>query len=242
MLGGIAGSSLHAQPPAFEVATVKIHPLGDNGLSPPEFVNGAFTARNVSMRRLLRAAYGLSDSRIIGPEWLDSDRYDLAARYPSGVPDRDLMPMLQTLLKDRFHIAVHSEMKEMSVFDMTVAKGGLKMPLFDPAHPAPPRSPGGSMNIAAIATNGVATMAELALRLSAAAGKPVLDKTNVEGRYGFMLIYTPVSTQPIDNTVGVDAPDFFTAVEQQLGLRLEPRKDSIEVVIVDHAERVPTEN
>jgi uncharacterized protein (TIGR03435 family) len=151
--------------------------------------------------------------------------------------------MLQTLMKDRFHIAVHREMKEMPVFEMVVAKGGLKMPVFDPGHPAPPRGPaGGSMNFAAIATNGVATMPELALRLTVSAGRPILDRTGVAGRYGFFLMYTPVSTQPVDNGPGAGAPDFFTAVEQQLGLRLEPKKESIEVLVVDHAERIPTEN
>ena len=84
---------------------------------------------------ILRAAYDLPESRIIGPDWLDSDRFDLAGKAPAGVPDTEFMPMLQALLKERFHLAVHRETKEMQVFDMVVAKGGLKIWLFDPAHP-----------------------------------------------------------------------------------------------------------
>jgi uncharacterized protein (TIGR03435 family) len=137
VITGAAGPALRAQSPAFEVASVKINSTSDNGMSSPDFRNGTFTARNVSMRRLLRTAYELSDLQITGPDWLDSDRYDLAAKSPQGAPDTELMPMLQALLKERFHLAVHREMKEMPVFDMVVAKGGLKIWLFDPAHPVP---------------------------------------------------------------------------------------------------------
>jgi uncharacterized protein (TIGR03435 family) len=236
-------ATLHSQPPAFEVATVKVNHTGDNGMSRPNLRNGMLTARNVSMKMLLRAAYDLSEPRITGPDWLDSDRYDLAAKSPQGVPDSELMPMLQALLKDRFHLVVHREMKEMSVFDMVVAKSGLKMPVFDPAHPAPPRGPaGGSMDFTAISSNGIATMSQLALQLTGSAGRPVLDKTGVEGRYGYFLMYTPIAAQSANGVVGSGAPDFFTAVEQQLGLRLEPKKESVEILVVDHADRVPTEN
>jgi len=238
---GTVGSALCAQSPAFEVATVKIHPAGDNAMSGPDFKNGTFTARNVWMRRLLRAAYGLSDLQISGPDWLDSDRYDVVAKSPQGVADTDLMPMLQALLKERFHLAVHREMKEMQAFDMVVAKGGLKIWLFDPARPVvKPRPPADPTGV--VASNGVVTMPELATRLTNSAGRPVLDKTGLEGRYGFFLMYTMLSAQSGDATAGSGPPDFFAAVEQQLGLRLEPKKESIEILVVDHAERVPTEN
>lgn len=243
VLAGTAISVTCAQSPAFEVASVKINRSGDRGLARPDLKNGTLTARNVSMRMLLRAAYDLSESRITGPDWLDSDRYDLVAKSPQGVPDSEMMLMLQTLLKDRFHVAVHPETKEMPVFDMVVAKGGLKMPPFDPAHPAPPRGPaGGAMDFSAISSDGVVTMSQLALRFAVSAGRPVLDKTGVEGRYGYFLMYTPVPAQSADGRAGSGAPDFFTAVEQELGLKLEPKKESIEVLIVDHAERIPTEN
>ena len=243
VIAGTSASSLRAQSPAFEASTVKVNNSGENAAVFPNLKRGTFTARNVSLRSLLRTAYDLSESRITGPDWLDSARYDLAAKSPQGVPDTDLMPMLQTLLKDRFHLAVHREMKEMQVFDMVVAKGGLKMPVFDPSHPAPPRGPaGGAMDFTAIASNGIATMSQLALQLTASAERPVLDKTGVEGRYGFFLMYTPVAAQSTAGASGAGAPDFFTAVEQQLGLKLEPKKEAIDILIVDHADRIPTEN
>jgi uncharacterized protein (TIGR03435 family) len=242
VIAGTAGSALRAQSPSFEVASVKIHPAGDNGFSSPDFKNGTFTTRNVSMRRLLRDAYELSESRIPGPDWLDSDSYDVVARAPQGVPDGELMPMLQALLKERFHLAVHREMKEMPVFDMVVAKGGLKIWPFDPARPVVKPPPPANPTSAMVASNGVVTMPQLAIRLTLSAGRPVLDKTGLDGRYGFFLLYEMLTAQSNDTAAGSGPPDFFAAVEQQLGLRLEPKKESIEILVVDRADRVPTEN
>jgi uncharacterized protein (TIGR03435 family) len=229
---------LPAQSPAFEVATVKVNHSGDNSSGFPALRNGTLTGRNVTMRMMLRAAYGLSESRISGPDWLDSDRFDLAGKAAPGVPDSELMPMFQTLLKDRFQLEVHREMREMPVFDMIVAKAGLKMSLSSPEHPfpTPPPNPGGYMNF------GAGTLPEIAMRLAGSAGRPILDKTGLEGRYGFLLIYTPVSTQTADEAAASGPPDFFMAVEQQLGLKLEPNKEPLEVLVVDHSQRVPTEN
>jgi uncharacterized protein (TIGR03435 family) len=145
-----------------------------------------------------------------------------------------MMPMLQTLLQERFHLTAHREMRDLPVFEMIVAKGGLKMKLSTPEQPfpKPPPNPGGSMNM------GAGTMSEITQRLSGAAGRPILDKTGVEGRYGFLLIFARPSAQP--QTDG--PPDFFTAVEQQMGLKLVAAKAPMEVLVVDRADRVPIEN
>ena len=170
LVTGNVAAALWAQAPAFEVATVKLNRTDGNGGGYPGLRGGLLTGRNCSLRMMLRAAYDLSESRITGPDWLDGDRFDLAGKAPQGVPDTELMPMLQTLLKDRFKVAVHREMKAMPVFDMVVAKGGLKLSLSDPAHPfpTPPPNPGGAMNI------GAGTMPQIAQRLTGAAGRPVL--------------------------------------------------------------------
>jgi uncharacterized protein (TIGR03435 family) len=238
ILSATAVAMLYAQQPAFEVATVKANHSGDGSTGFPGVRDGMVTARNASLKMLLRAAYDLSESRIMGPGWLDTDRFDVTAKPPQGVPASEMMPMLQTLLTERFHLAVHREMKEMPVFDMIVAKGGLKLSLSDPAHPfpTPPANPGGAMNF------GAGTMPQIAQRLGGAAGRPILDKTGLEGSYGFLVIYTPVSAQSAGNALSSGPPDFFTAVEQQMGLKLETKNEPIEVLVVDHAERVPTEN
>lgn len=85
-------------------------------------------------------------------------------------------------------------------------------------------------------------MPQLATHLTAAAGRPVLDKTGLEGRYGFFLFWTQLSAQSADAVAGLGPTDFFAAIEQQLGLKLQPNREPVEILIVDHAERVPAEN
>ena len=146
--------------------------------------------------------------------------------------------MLQALLKDRFRISSHREMKEMSVYEMIVAKGGMKMTPYDATRPpaSPPnRNRGGAVIV------GSGTMPQLAKMLTGSARRPVLDNTGLDGRYNYLLTFTPFSAQS-DILSDSEPPDLFTAVEQQLGLKLEPRKDSIEILVVDHAERAPIGN
>ena len=139
----------HAQQPKFEVTSVKVNRSGDGRSSYPGLTNGRMTAENATLRMILRVAYGLTALQIEGPGWLDSDRFDLEAKSPPGVPDSELMPMLQSLLKERFQLAAHRETKEMPVYDLIVAKGGIKVAPFDPAHipPTPPRNGATSMII-----------------------------------------------------------------------------------------------
>src|ERR1017187_6281875 len=108
-----AGSVLRAQSPVFEVATVKVNRSGSGGSNPPRLTNGRLSAENATMKQLLQVAYDLNALQISGPGWLDSDRFDLAAKSPPGVPDSELMPLLQSLLKERFQLTVHRENKEM---------------------------------------------------------------------------------------------------------------------------------
>jgi uncharacterized protein (TIGR03435 family) len=223
------------QSAGFEVATVKVNHSGSGGSSFPQLRNGVLRAENVSMRSLLQAAYGLSGSRVVGPAWLDSDRFDLAGKAPEGKADGELMPMLQALLKERFHLAVHREMKEMPVYHLIVAAGGVKMARFDPAHPpATPRNRSGAGIV------GTGTMGQLANMLANAAGHPVVDDTGLEGRFSYSLFFAPLTARPGD-TDG-DVADLFTAIQAQLGLRLEGKRESLEVLVVDQAERVPPEN
>lgn len=234
IVGTINAPMLRAQQPAFEVASVKLNRTGSSNSRFPELRNGTLAAENVSLKSLLSVAYGLSRERITGPSWLDSDRFDLAGKAPRGVPNSEMKPMLQALLKDRFKVEVHRESREMPVYDMVVAKGGLKISLSDPEHPLamPPKYEGSMLK-------ATGTMSEIADKITPLAGRPVLDKTGLEGRYAFMLIYSELSGVAADSS---SAPDFFAAVEQQLGLKLEAKKEPIDILIVDHAERVPSAN
>jgi uncharacterized protein (TIGR03435 family) len=239
IVAAAAGPRLWAQTPAFEVATVKVNHSGSGRSNSPRLTNGRLWAENATLKQILQVAYDLSALRITGPDWLDSDRYDLTGKAPQGVPDTELMPMLQSLIRDRFQLAAHRASREMAVYNLVVAKDGLKLSPYDPAHPLvpPPRNGAASMVI------GVGTMAQLASMLTGSAGRPVLDKTGIEGRYGYALTFSPLAAQASPDTASDSGPlDLFAAVQQQLGLKLEPKKDTIEILIVDHAERVPSEN
>ena len=228
-----ASAGLLAQSPAFEVATVKANRSGSGSSNGPFISKGRLAAQNASLRQILQVAYGVSELEISGPDWLNYERFDLAGKVPDGVPDTEIMPMLQSLLKDRFRLAAHDEERETAVYDLTVAKGGAKLTAFDPSHiPAtPPRNGAESMII------GPMTMSQLASQLARPAGRPVIDKTGLEGRYFLAVTFSPLSADPREGAV-----DIFAALQQQLGLRLEPDKEKLRILVVDHAERVPLEN
>lgn len=228
---------LASQDVAFDVATVK-PAAGDAGRSNyPRLYKGTLMAQNVTLKTLLAAAFGLSGLRITGPDWIGTDRFDLAGKAPQGVPDSQFMPMLQALLNERFRIEVHREKKEMATFDMVLANGGLKLTPFDPSKPTPPaRNNGGAMYI------GAATMPQLADGLAGIVGRPVVDRTGVEGRYSFMLQYAQPSLGAPDTTGASNLPDVLTAIPEQLGLKLESKKQQMEILVVDSALRVPVAN
>jgi uncharacterized protein (TIGR03435 family) len=231
----IAAPALRAQSPEFEVASIKAS-RADSGSS-FSFQNGKVAVTNASLLALVQRAYDLGTSRVVGPSWLDSDRYDVLAKSQPGVSDSDMRPMLQNFLKDRFRLSVHWDKKEMPVYEMVVAKDGLKIKPFDPAHLQQEFKPGrGGMSM----IMGVGTMTKLAKSISGSAGRPVIDKTGLEGQYVYQVTFDSLSAQ--SESASDPAPDFFAAVEQQLGLKLESKRAPVEVLVIDHAERMPIEN
>jgi uncharacterized protein (TIGR03435 family) len=222
-----------AQSPEFDVASIKVNRTESSSFS---FRNGEVAATGVSLLGLLRTAYGLGTSRIVGPGWLDSDRYDVLAKSQAGASESNLRLMLQNLLKDRFRMSLHWEKREMPVYEMVVAKDGLKIKPFDPAQPMSEMKP----TPGAVSMMGLASMTSLAETISGSAGRPVIDKTGLHGQYNYRLNFISLSTQ--SENAADPAPDFFAAIEQQLGLKLEPKRAQVEVLVIDHAERVPLEN
>jgi bla regulator protein BlaR1 len=226
---GQAQSKSGQATPVFEVASVKPNLSGDPGAQlNPE--HGNFTAENASLRQLIRLAYHVPDFMISGPAWLDSLRYDINAKGMGDAPQSQVALMLRALLADRFHLQVHRETKEMSVYFLVVAKGGLKLQSADAPDPAPfpnlPPGPHGVMQAARI------SLADLAGNLSRPAGRPVLDRTGIQGTFRLRLWYT--------NNSESEGPDLFAALREQLGLRLEPGRGPVETLAVDHADKVPT--
>ncbi|HWB33142.1 MAG TPA: TIGR03435 family protein [Acidobacteriaceae bacterium] len=211
----------------------------------------AMTLKNMSLHMMIAAAYTLPlHNQIIGlPKWADVETYDMEAKVSeTNAPAfRRLLPMqrnpiLRSVLSDRFHLTCHFETRILAAYALVIAKDGHKLTEAEPKMlPNGMKDPGGistSRNgITATAAPISLLMAELQQRL----GRPVVDRTGLTGRYTFKLSWTPDSASA-PNAPDVDSgPSIFTAIQEQLGLRLEGTHAPVQLLVVDHVER-PTEN
>jgi uncharacterized protein (TIGR03435 family) len=231
---------------AFEVATIKpVDPDAKAGRYIIMQGTHRFVEKAYTLKLLIAAAYDLNPRTISGgPGWIESDHYDIVAVTPGEVrpTHNEQMAMLRNLLTDRFKLTFHREQKVFSVYELEVAKNGPK--LKESASPAddPPSliSTVYPQRIVMPARN--ATMRDLArLMQRAILDRPVVDKTGLTGRYDFDLEWAPDETQfggdvPV---ASADAPSLplFSAIQQQLGLRLEATRGPIAALVVDKAER-----
>jgi uncharacterized protein (TIGR03435 family) len=268
MLAMLAGA-VWGQAPAFEVASVKVAdpaaPLKVSG-GPASTDPGRWTCSRCSLFSLLTHAYRMFEYQIVAPEWSRGTQFTVEATIPAGAKDAQFREMLQQLLAERFKMTAHREQREMSVYELVVAKGGIKMtdnsggpppaaPAQQPALDADgfPNVPGAfGMRMA----NGRGrmqfrqqTMANVAHFLSGPAGRPVLDATGLTGKYAITLSWfletqpqAAIGTSPVPQARVPEGPDLFRALQDQLGLALESRKRPVEVLVVDKAERMPVEN
>ena len=232
----------------YDIVSVKPVKPGAVGGQFPTVTPDGFIARNMPLMRLLYSAFGIfEDYRFSGvPAWGRADRFDVEAKIDSAVTDemQKLSPddrraaqqhMQQALLADRFKLAFHSEMKEVPVYFLVVAKNG---PKFHEANPES-QAPGGRGGAggAGRASGGGLTLRGGSLTffaqqvLSVIAERTVIDKTGLTGKYDFTLHYG------IDSSEDPNAPPLFTALEEQLGLKLESGKAPVEMIVIDHVER-----
>lgn len=226
-----------SKPPAFEVASIRAvssHPLEDlvRGIglySMSAFPANLFTARNATLTILIGTAYGISSDQLSGkPDWLDSQQYDVNAKIEG---DTSLTrEQMQPLLQQRFGLTIHRENKDAQGYALVVAKGGAKL------HP----SKEGMQPHGQLVPNGLQFWScdpgVLASVLAGPAGRPVVDKTGIKGKYDVKLDFAP-ATDPNSNL-----PSIFTALQEQLGLKLEPQRVPVTVFVIDHVNRIPTEN
>jgi uncharacterized protein (TIGR03435 family) len=213
------------QAASFDVASVKPanpNAVGSNTDSDP----GRVTMQNVTLKRCIMRAYEVPDLQITGgPKWLDESRYDVEARadHPAGYAE--LNQMLQTLLAERFHLKLHHETRSLQGYAIVVAKDGLKM------KPSAPGTRGHTSDNPGSVVSTAASISRLALKLSVLLKVPVVDESGVNGSFDFTLHWIPDGAA--DPTAG---PSLFTAMQEQLGLRLEGRKVPTDMLVVDHAE------
>jgi len=256
----VAACGMFAQSPpsrpafdAFEVATIK--PAVDDQKGAYIKMQSAhrFLVKNYTLNSIVGAAWNLTPRAISGgPAWAESDRYDILAGTPGDVqPNLDeQMSMLRKLLADRFKLTFHREQKEFSIYALTVAKGGPKLK----ESAAPPDKLPDLISVVfpdrVLLPARNATIAEFASHFMSRGvlDRPVVDKTGLAAKYDFDLEWADDETQfggqlrkraSADN--GLDKPDLFAAVQQQLGLRLDATRGPVDVLVIDKAER-PSEN
>jgi bla regulator protein blaR1 len=250
--------------PAYEVASIKRDRSGTNMMMLHTTPVG-LSARNIPLRELIRQAYRVEDKQILGaPSWLGSERYDIEAKVSSADTDalRDLSPdqrslMLLPLLADRFQLKVHTEVRDLPVLALVVAKGGPKLREAKPGDTYPNGIKGfdgqggaGLMHMGPgqLTAQGL-PMSSVARLLSQQLGLMVQDETGLTGKYDFTLQWSPDrgaaddGPPPPDNSASTESAgtSVFTAIREQLGLKLESRKAPVEVLVIDHVE-APSEN
>jgi uncharacterized protein (TIGR03435 family) len=232
--------------PSFEVATIKPTALDAKaGRYITMQGTNRFIAKYYTLKLMIAAAYDLSPKVISGgPGWIDSDHDDIVALTPGDVrPSRpEQMAMLRNLLADRFKLTFRREQKEFSIYELELASGGPKLKESTAAANAPAEliSTVYPQRMHLPARN--ASMGDFTSLLQRALlDRPVVDKTGLAGRYDFDLDWAPDETQfggdvPVASS-DAPSPPFFTAIEQQLGLRLEAAKGPVEALVVDNAQQ-----
>ena len=255
--------------PTFEVASIKPSAPGGRDVGIRYFPGTRMEAQNDTLHFLIQVAYRVRDFQVTGgPAWMNTERYDITAKGEDGAKQSQLPLMLHALLADRFKLSFHREIKEMPVYFLLAAKGGMKLvepkegSCVTPGPNGPQPTPGqprpnfcGTMRISPKGFDGLKIgMQQLTMFFSDLLGRSVIDKTDFKGTFDAHLEFArddalaagilgngvpggPAGAQQADSS----APSIFTAVQEQLGLKLESTKGPVELLVIDHLER-PSEN
>ena len=250
----VVGCAAFGQQPsrqtAFEVASVKRAAprdesggRGSTGMPPPTFDDpGRVNYSSVTLKGVLCRAYDLPPDKIVGPSWLDSERYDIVAKVPKDAPTGQIPAMLQHLLAERFRMSVHWAARQTPGYALVVGRSGPKLAKSPPENAA--RSSFGFTPSGHLAWKGH-TLGDLAKSLSIFLDRPVEDMTEIQGVFDVTLDVAPDSLPglhlgaPSEDSASL--PSIFAAI-RGLGLNLEPRQVTVKRLVVDSAQKVPTPN
>ena len=231
-----------AQGPAFDVVSIKETAVqSPSGSAGPEGTS-RFVTTNYPAIGLLSMAWGVPNSRVLGaPDWAPRINYDIDARGDVSHGNADIRPKLQALLRDRFRLVAHMEQRALPVYNLVrlrpdrLGPGLVKSPIVDCKDEAaikammPPPRPCGWLPSPGAPIAGTLSLASIASLLSNAAARPVIDKTGLDGNYELDLKFSRAASD--------DAVSVFTAVQEQLGLKLESATAPLDVLVVEHMER-----
>ena len=259
----LAQAPTPADSPRYDVVSIKRHDQLEASGGMRTLPDGTFVMTNQSIRSILAGAAPVPVRDVVGyPSWVATERYDVTLKPPAGSTREERAQMQRTMFAERMKLVAHVEEREQTTFALVVARSDGKLgPSLKPSTidcgPRPPGSPppsppvppdpdkpydysarcGGSFGTGIIA--GTMPLDNLVGSLSGQAGGLVNNRTGLRGSYTFTLKYAPRGTPPSNDPA--DPPDFVTALQEQLGLKLQPEKTMVPVLVIDHIER-PTEN
>lgn len=234
-LGWVALLCVGATAQEFEVASIKANRSGRSGSDLRRSAD-RIEFDNASLREWIAFAYGVGEGQdyaLSGPAWLASEHYDLIAKAPPATPKSEVRLMLRRLLAERFELEIHRESRQLRVYALTVAPGGPKL------RAAPGVGDSFTFRAGHISARTL-SMTEFANRLSGPVfqlGIPVLDATGLAGTFDFVLDWAPNLSAADDES----RPSLFTALREQLGLRLQGARRAVPIWVIDHVARVPVE-
>ena len=255
----VLGLHAHAQAPSFEVASIKRNNSGSTSASNRALPGGRVTVTNNTLRNMLRNFYRIQPYQLVGgPDWMNIDRWDIVAKADGDPPPERMIEMMKTLIAERFRLVMHQETREMPIYALVAAKSdgalGLQLhrsttdcaAIFAEARargsvPAAPRGGplcGTNMSPGRMATSST-TMSDLARNLSTVAGRIVIDKTGLPGNFDLELTWSgdAADGNAVNQPPPSDSPSLFAAIQEQLGLKLEPQRGPVEVLVIDSAQK-----
>ena len=229
--------------PKVEVASIKPSEPGLRGWAIVPEAGGKLRTRNTTLKQLVLAAFHLHEAQLAGgPDWLDRDHFDITAQAEghATLSEAHLYDLLAAVLTERFQMRTHRESRTMPYYSLVIGKAGPK--LKTSTKPGAPDI----RNRRSISAKG-GTMEELASLLGWVMGRPVIDHTSLAGIYEFRLDWVPDESNiqgelaPVNQSNEAGGEGIFTALQEQLGLKLESAKGPVDVLVIDRAER-PSEN
>jgi uncharacterized protein (TIGR03435 family) len=237
---GLLVSNCLAATPEFAVVSIRpsAEPVAFEHDGKTELSAIGLRMRDVTAATCIKWAYGVQDSQIVGPRWLQSDHFDIAARTDSPTEIEQMKLMMQNMLTDRFQLVFRRERREMKAYELKVAKGGHKL------HESAANSVPDRQNSAIGTIARAITMQEFADFIAGPLNTPVLDATGLKGRYDFNLdfsTYIPADEHSMKPDYIDENGIIANALQGELGLKLDMRKTTVEVMVIERVEK-PSEN